>query len=197
MAGVWRWRHNPLRRVSDLLEAWTALAAALLITLGAAGVGWAVGRAAHGALLRAVHAQHQQRHLAWATAGRPVFPAPADPGSGHPASRDSYRQVEAEWEAWDGGRRGGQVTAPRPVRPGERFRVWTDDRGRITARPMSRTTAGAHAVVAGLGAAGAAAGLVEGGRRLVLWRLNRRRHRRWDQEWERAGQDWGRTGAGS
>jgi hypothetical protein len=42
-----------------------------------------------------------------------------------------------------------------------------------------------------------AAGLVECGRRLVLWRMVRRRYARLDRAWEQAGPDWGLTGAGS
>lgn len=52
-------------------------------------------------------------------------------------------------------------------------------------------------MLAGIGAALLAAGLVEGGRRLAVWRMVRRRYARWDQAWERAGPDWGKAGTGS
>ncbi|MCZ9341509.1 hypothetical protein NGM37_27480, partial [Streptomyces sp. TRM76130] len=58
-------------------------------------------------------------------------------------------------------------------------------------------TAATHAVLAGTGAALATAALAEGARRLVVWRMVRRRYARWDREWDRAGPDWGRTGTGS
>jgi hypothetical protein len=48
----------------------------------------------------------------------------------------------------------------------------------------------------GIGAAAAAAGLVEGGRRAFVWRLTRRRYARLDRAWADVGPDWGRTGAG-
>ncbi|CAM5432351.1 putative protein OS=Streptomyces antimycoticus OX=68175 GN=SANT12839_015160 PE=4 SV=1 [Streptomyces antimycoticus] len=52
-------------------------------------------------------------------------------------------------------------------------------------------------MLAGIGAAGATAVLVDGARRLVVWQLMRRRYAQWDLAWERAGQDWGRADADS
>ena len=80
---------------------------------------------------------------------------------------------------------------------GDQFRIWTDQQGRTVARPLDSATAATHAALAGFGAAMLAAGLLEGGRRLVVWRMVRRRYARWDQAWDKAGPDWGRTGAGS
>ncbi|MGG7575170.1 Rv1733c family protein [Streptomyces sirii] len=197
MRGVWRWRRNPLRRRTDRIEAWLALAAALLIVFGAPAAGWLIGRAAHGALLEAVRMQYQQRHLVWATVDRLVSRAPLDPDPETSSQRDAHLRVIARWTAVDGSAHTGQLAAPRPVESGERFRIWTDDRGRVMPRPMDVSTAGTHAVLAGLGSAAAVGGLIEGGRRLVVGQLMARRFRRWDAEWERAGQDWGRADAGS
>lgn len=52
-------------------------------------------------------------------------------------------------------------------------------------------------MLAGCGAGMLTALLVEGIRRLIVWRLDRRRDALWDQAWDRAGPDWGRTGTGS
>lgn len=197
MKGVWRWRHNPLRRRTDRFEAWTALVAALLIALGATSVGWLAGRAAHGALLATVRIQHQQRQLEWVTVDRLISRTPLDSDPETSSQRDAHRRVIARWTARDGSAHVGQLAAPRPVETGERFRIWTDDRGRVAPRPMDTGTAGTHAVLAGLGTAAGVGMMIEGARRLVVWQLMVRRFRRWDEEWERAGQDWGRAGAGS
>ncbi|MDR3083818.1 MAG: hypothetical protein LBV60_23365, partial [Streptomyces sp.] len=79
----------------------------------------------------------------------------------------------------------------------DHFTVWTDDHGRIVDRPLDGATATTHAVLAGVGAATVIVGLVEGCRRLIVWRMVRRRYARWDQAWDKAGPDWGRTGTGS
>ncbi|TJZ44212.1 hypothetical protein FCH28_31190 [Streptomyces piniterrae] len=197
MRGVWRWRRNPLRRGTDRVEAWVALAAAVLIVLGAPFVGWFTGQAAHGALLDTVRLQSAQRHLVWVTVDRLLSRAPLDPDPETSSQRDAHRRVIARWTAWDGSEHTGQIAAPRPVEPGERFRIWTDDRGRVQPRPMDASTAGTHAVLAGLGTAASTGALIEGGRRLIVWRLMVRRFHAWDAAWERAGQDWGRAGAGS
>ena len=44
--GLWRWRRNPLRRTTDLAEAWLAFAALLLVLVGAPVVGVVVGTVA-------------------------------------------------------------------------------------------------------------------------------------------------------
>ncbi len=92
---------------------------------------------------------------------------------------------------------GGRAGAPAGPRPGDTFRIWTDGHGDRVARPLDPGTATAHAVLAGAGAALLAAGLFEGGRRLVLRRMLLRRYACWGREWGRVGPDWGRTGAGS
>jgi hypothetical protein len=198
MTGVWRWRRNPLRRRTDLAESWVALLAAVLILLGAPAVGVMVGSLVQDTLVQSVREQHQQRHLVTASAVRTLRQPTVDPDPETSSSRDAGGpRVVATWKAPDGKTRTGTATAPRLLTPGDRFRIWTDDQGRLVASPMSVSRAGRHAALAGAGAAAVAAGLVELMHRTVLWRLLRRRYDKWDHAWERASQDWGRTGTGS
>jgi hypothetical protein len=173
-----------------------ALIAALVVAAGAPAVGIAAGFAAQDALARMVREQHQQRHPVTATVVRRLPHPPVDPDPETASDRDTHHRVVATWPVRSGTRTGPAI-APRDAAPGDRFRVWTDRAGRLVARPMDRSTADAHAALAGLGVGAAVAGTVEGARRLVVWRLVRRRYEQWDQEWWRAGQDWGRTGTGS
>ncbi|MDJ0460278.1 hypothetical protein [Streptomyces sp. H27-C3] len=197
-AGVWRWRHNPLRRTTDLVEAWAMLAAALLIALAAPAAGWMCGALANAALQESVRVQHQQRHLTTAVVVR-TAPGPGpvvDPEV--PSEHAARVRVVADWTAADGSRHTGAVTTTqRGVRPGDRFRMWTDERGLVVDRPMDTSTAGTHAAVAGVGAGAASVAIIEGGRRLVVRRLMQRRYARLDRDWARAGPDWGRTDAGN
>ena len=198
-AGVWRWRHNPLRRATDLLEAWVALVAAVLLVTAAPAFGWLSGSLTDESLRQSVRIQRQQRHPVTATVLRPAAepkPSAYDPESS--AAREKRRPILAKWTAVDGSRHTGTVsTVLRTMRPGDTFTVWTDRSGRLVTRPMDLATARAHAVLAGIGATLSFAGLVEGARRLVVWRLVRRRYERLDRAWAAAGPDWGRTGAGS
>ena len=198
-AGVWRWRRNPLRRATDLFEAWLALVAAVLLVTAAPAVGWLCGSLTDDSLRQSVRIQRQQRHPVTATVLRPAEePRPAAYDPEGVAAREKRRPVVAKWTAVDGSRHTGTVsTVLRTARAGDTFTIWTDRTGRIVSRPMDAATARVHAVLAGIAAALSAAGLVEGARRLVLWRLVRRRHARLDRAWAAAGPDWGRTGAGS
>ncbi|RFU85077.1 hypothetical protein DY218_19350 [Streptomyces triticagri] len=198
VVGLWRWRGNDLRRRTDLVEAWTALVAVALMVFGAPAVGWTVGSLTDDALQQSVQAQRETRHRVTATVLTKVAAPPVDPDPETSTARDSGSPVTARWTAPDGTRRSGPVTADiRRPEPGDRFRLWTDDRGRPANRPLDSATASSHAALAGFAAGAMSAGLAEGARRLVVWRLVRARYAAWDSEWAKAGPDWGRTGTGS
>ncbi|MFJ5773984.1 hypothetical protein [Streptomyces sp. NPDC093094] len=195
--GIRRWRHNPLRRGTDLAEGWVCLTALLLMLVAAPLTGALVGSAAEDSLQRAVRQQQRQRHQVTARVVHELRDgAPdADPET---AARNPHTRVLASWTAPDGTARQGPVLSPlRDPRPGDRFRTWTDRHGGLAVRPLDPATATTHAVLAGTGATLVAAVLVEAARRLIVRRMVRERYARWDRAWERAGPDWGRTGTGS
>ncbi|MFD4607506.1 hypothetical protein ACFWOT_05195 [Streptomyces sp. NPDC058440] len=196
IAGLWRWRNNPLRRGTDLAEAWVALVALLLVLVAAPVVGCLVGFLAQDAIQQSVREQGSSRHPVTATVVQRLNRLDPDPEI--TTGRDPRSRVLADWTAPDGTRRHGPVTTTlRSPRPGDHFTLWTDEHGRTVTRPLDSTTATTHAVLAGCGAGMLIALLVEGIRRLIVWRLDRRRYALWDQAWDRAGPDWGRTGTGS
>jgi hypothetical protein len=198
IGGLWRWRRNPLRRTTDLVEAWLALVALVLILVAAPLIGAVVGGSAQDALQRSVREQGKDRHEVAAVVVKKAAGSPLDPDPETSTARDRLSRVVADWTAPDGTPRHGTVMANlKDPGPGDHFTVWTDGRGRIVGRPLDAATAATHAVLAGFGAAILAAAVVEGARRLIVWRMVRRRYARWDQAWDRAGPDWGRTGAGS
>ncbi|MEU9049327.1 hypothetical protein AB0D37_02800 [Streptomyces sp. NPDC048384] len=198
ISGLWRWRHNPLCRATDLAEAWVALAALLLILVAAPVVGSLVGGLAQDTLQESVRDQRAARHLVTATVVRKLQGSPLDSDPEAATGRDRRTRVLADWTAPDGSVHQGQVMAGLDTpQPGDQFKIWTDQQGRTVARPLDSATAATHAVLAGVGAALLAIGLVEAGRRLVVWRMVRARYARWDQAWDKAGPDWGRTGTGS
>lgn len=198
ITGLWRWRRNPLRRATDLAEAWVALVALVLITVAAPVTGGLVGAVAQDSLQRSVREQQHTHHLVMATVERDLGDAPLESDPDTTAVREPRHRVVADWTAPDGTRQHGPalVTLKSP-HPGDHFSLWTDPHGRITTRPLDSPTATTHAVLAGFGAALLIAGLVEGVRRLAVWRMVRGRYARWDQAWDRAGPDWGKAGTGS
>jgi hypothetical protein len=197
VTGLWRWRHNPLRRATDLAEAWVALVALVLIAVAAPVTGCLVGAAAQDSLQRSAREQQHARRLVTATVVRDLGQAPleTDPDT---TTREARSRVIADWTAPDGTRQHGPaLTDLKSPHRGDHFALWTDPHGRITTRPLDSATATTHAVLAGFGAALVAAALVDSGRRLIVWRMVRRRYARWDQAWDRAGPDWGKAGTGS
>lgn len=198
MSGLWRWRRNPLRRATDLAEAWVALAALLLILVVAPVAGVVVGGLAQDSLQESVRDQRGTRHVVTATVARKLDRSPLDADPETSTGREMRTRVLADWTAPDGTAQHGPVLANlKDPHRGDHFTIWTDARGHIVARPLDSATATTHAVLAGFGAALLGIGLVESARRLIVWRMVRRRYARWDQAWERVGPDWGRTGTGS
>ncbi|MFF1556616.1 hypothetical protein [Streptomyces sp. NPDC058279] len=199
--GVWRWRRNPLRRRTDLFEAWLALAAAVCVLVLAPAIGWFAGTRVDDTLQQAVREQRQERYLVPAVVLRPAQSTLAD---GVTADRSAGPQtpqrtrILASWTAPDGTSHQGTVpAAEEPPRPGDRFRIWTDTSGRLVGQPLASSAAAFHSVMAGLAAALGVAALVETIRRLIVRRLMHRRYIRLDRAWAAVGPDWGRTGAGS
>ncbi|MFF9074702.1 hypothetical protein ACF1BP_16730 [Streptomyces sp. NPDC014735] len=198
-AGVWRWRRSPLCRATDRREAWVALAALLLMTLVAPALGGVCGVLTDESLQRSARAERAERR---ATTAVVLGPASASSrvvaGPEGVSDRTARTSVVVRWRAPDGTERRGTVAAP-PGRtaPGTGVRIWTDRAGRVVARPMDVPTARAHAVLAGLGAAMLAAGLIECVRRLIVRHMVRARHALIDRTWAEAGPDWGRTGTGT
>ena len=198
ISGLWRWRHNPLRRRTDLAEAWVALGALLLILVVAPVLGSLVGGIAQDSLQQSVRDQREARRLVTATVVRKLDRSPLEADPEAASGREVRSRVLADWTAPDGTVRHGTVMAElKTPHRGDHFTIWTDLHGRTAARPLDSATATTHAVLAGFGTALLTVGLVEAGRRLVVWRMVRRRYARWDQAWDRAGPDWGRTGTGS
>ena len=70
ITGLWRWRHNPLRRRTDVAEGWIALLALLLIVVAAPTAGSVVGGLAQESLQESVRQQRASRHQVWATVVR-------------------------------------------------------------------------------------------------------------------------------
>ncbi|MCX2185492.1 hypothetical protein KV205_34025 [Streptomyces sp. SKN60] len=201
--GLWRWRHNPLRRTTDLVEAWVAVMAAFLLFLAVPAAGWAAGVSANTSLQHSVRLQQRERVPTVAqvvrTADTPAEAESAADRNAEPGAEEPLRPaVVARWTAPDGSARTGTVTTSRDhAHAGAVFPLWTDRTGRAVTPPMHPDTARAHALIAGLTVALLSAFLVESARRLVVHRLMRRRYARLDRAWAQVGPDWGRTGTGS
>lgn len=175
-----------------------ALVAFLLLVLAAPALGWYCGARTDDTLQQSVRAQHAGRQLTTAVVVRQVSPRHYVSDPEVATDRMAQTPVVARWHAPDGTARSATVTTTsHDTAVGARVRIWTDRSGNPALRPMDAPTAHTHAALAGFGAALLAVVLIEGGRRLVVWRMVQRRYERLDRAWAKAGPDWGRTGTGS
>jgi hypothetical protein len=198
--GLWRWRHNPLRRTTDLVEAWVALVAAVLLVLGAPAAGWVCGSLLNSSLQHTVRVEQQDWHRATATTIADSRDGTSgtfyDPDAN--VLRGAETRVIAEWTAADGVKHVGTVTGPGAhLAQGDRFTLWSDQQGNQVSPPLTSSVAQFHADFTGVTAAAVAAGVVVCGWRITMWRLVRKRYKRLDRDWAHVGPDWGRTGTGS
>lgn len=193
--GMWRWRRNPLRRRSDLVEAWVGLVTVTMAAVGAPAAGFAAGQAVDATLRRAVTTERAERHQVAATvlADRPRTNL-ADPDDTSGEATNPTATVS--WRAPDGSRHRTTVSVVGHRSPGTILRVWTDRHGKLVPPPMDTTTATTNAVASGIGAAITTTAFLLAARRLLSWRILRRRLADWEREWSRISQDWGRAGAG-
>ncbi|WP_443068493.1 Rv1733c family protein [Streptomyces sp. NBC_01352] len=181
---LWRWRRNPLRRGSDVVEAWVVLAAWVLAVVG----GILVGLVAQGAVERDLGRQRVERRAVTAVlvedARDKVAPAAA--------AGDERVWAKARWAAPDGSRQTGLVKVrPKDAPAGARVAVWTDQRGMVVSKPVTPEEARLQAVLSGVLCAMVTAGAVTGGAFAVRAGLDRWRRGQWDAEWARVDTRWG------
>ncbi|BBB01717.1 hypothetical protein RVR_9257 [Actinacidiphila reveromycinica] len=180
----WRWRRNPLRRRTDVVETWLGV---LFVALLCASplLGWWADRSVGRVLRHEVATEHAERTLVTATLAR-----------SKPSGSETHPTEQLRWTGPDGASHTATVSSDLEVLQQGRIRIWTDRKGAPAAPPLDSATASTHAVLAGVAAGSAAAGLLVMGRQLLMWRLMLRRLESWAREWARVGQDWGRAGAG-
>ncbi|MEU0436272.1 hypothetical protein ABZ153_32545 [Streptomyces sp. NPDC006290] len=187
----WRWRRNPLRRRSDVVEAWWALAVGVLLFVGAplagAGAAWWTydGTREHAAAQRA--AQHHVRAVLVEDAPTAV---PTTPGG----SLRSFR-APVRWTGSDGTVRTGLARVPSGTRAGTRLDVWTDARGAIVRPPSSIEVIRQRALAIGVFTTAGAVFVVFVAHLCVRRALGRRRLVQWERDWARTEPEWTRRTA--
>ncbi|WP_328472313.1 Rv1733c family protein [Streptomyces sp. NBC_00448] len=180
----WRWRRNPLRRRTDVVETWLALLFAVLLCASPL-FGWWADRSVGRALRHEVATEHSERSLVTASLAR-----------SKPSGSETHPAEQLRWTGPDGTSHTASVSSDVEVVQQGRIRIWTDHKGRLVPPPLDSATAATHAVLAGVAAGSAVVGLLVISRQLLMWRLMLRRLDSWEREWARVGQDWGRAGAG-
>ncbi|MFE1289417.1 hypothetical protein [Streptomyces sp. NPDC058751] len=177
---LWRWRRNPLRRRSDVLEAWIMLAAGVFTVLGGVVAGLVTVGVVENGLAR-------ERAESRTVTAQLFEDAPEATG---PAGRVVWTRVR--WTGPDGTARSGQVRVAAGTAADTPVLVWTDPDGHLVDRPTTVTVARLRAWLIGIFAGGGAAAVPFVAGRRLRGRLERLRVDRWDEEWARIGPLWGR-----
>ncbi|AXK37144.1 hypothetical protein DVA86_07030 [Streptomyces armeniacus] len=184
---LWRWRRNPLRRPSDLLQAWLGLAltAAVLaaVPLTAVLTYGAVHRVLHDDATQEARAKH--RTTAEVLDDVPQHPEPDSQEAAH-----TRYPARVRFTAPDASTRTGSADVRPGLPAGSTVRVWTDDRGDLTGAPPSaeeirnRALGWSLAASAVVAVAGAAAYGIAG--RV----LDRHRMAAWEHDWSETATRW-------
>ncbi|MFE9450452.1 hypothetical protein [Streptomyces sp. NPDC006739] len=175
----WRWRRNPLRRRTDVVEAWTALAVAVLLSVAAPLAGAVAGLWAHDAAQAVAVTQRAERHRVRAVV---VGNRPERLPSVRGDRQHAYR-ADVRWTEPGRGTRTTLARVPAGMRPGEVVDVWFDARGRAVAPPPNDVAVWQHTVTVGLCAAGGTAAVVLLGHGIARRVALRHRMDEWEREW--------------
>ncbi|GAA3506143.1 hypothetical protein GCM10019016_132580 [Streptomyces prasinosporus] len=182
---------NPLRRRSDVIEAWTVSAVAVLVCVGAPLVGAVVARWAHDEARATAAEQRADRHRVRAE----VVGGPAGAPSSSRAGEQRVPRATVRWTEPGGGRRTALARVPAGTRRGDVVHVWFDSRGRDVPPPVDSATVWQHGIGMGVCAAGVSAAGVLLVHRAVRETMLRRRLAEWERAWARTEPEWTRRGA--
>jgi hypothetical protein len=179
---------NPLRRRSDMAEAWlppVAIAVFLALSPLLVGMAGAWAHAENAAAARAERSWHRVPAVL-------LEPVPGPMMSDNGAN---------SWLAWaparwiTGGRAHvGPVPAPSGTRAGATVPVWLDRAGHVQAPPLPEGQVRYRAVLAALVGLTALAAVFAGLVLIVRWLLDRRRLAGWETAWLAVGPQWSRRG---
>lgn len=182
---LWRRRRNPLRRRSDVVEAWIVLVTCLVALLG----GLLVGEAAGSATERGLLARRAAAHTVTA-----VLVENADGTSKvTTAGTDELVRAKVRWTAPDGSTRAGQTRVEPGSVAGTSVTVWIDRGGNLVRTPPTAVEARLQGTLTGVLVAIGTGALVVGCGWLARLRLDRRRLRDWEAEWARVAPSGGLT----
>ncbi|MFD5571330.1 Rv1733c family protein [Streptomyces cadmiisoli] len=184
---LWRWRRNPLRRRSDLAQAWIALCLFLAVLVITPAVTFLVGDVAFRDLKQTARHEAHTRHY---TSAVLVHDAPRHPEPGSDEAKKTLYPASVRYTD----PRGHTRTADTDVEPGlpadATVHVWVTDEGHLTEPPLTpeqvRSRAMGYALLAAMTVPliGAAAYGYAGRR------LERRNLADWDTDWARTAPRW-------
>ncbi|WP_112470205.1 Rv1733c family protein [Streptomyces triticisoli] len=183
----WRWRRNPLRRRSDIVEAWVLLASWVVALVG----GLLAGLAAADAIKESAERQRAERREVSA-----VLVEDAEDRLPERAPSGYRVWATVRWTAPEGSTHTDEARVPSGTPAGHTVTVWADRNGKIAAEPLTDEETRWHAISGGVLTVSGASGAVLAVAWVARQGLERHRMARWAAEWERMNtQKGGKTGS--
>ncbi|MCX4418719.1 Rv1733c family protein [Streptomyces mirabilis] len=187
-ARLWRWRRNPLRRHSDVVEAWIVLATWICALSGGTLAGAAAAQATDSSFAARQAQVHAVSAVLTDDAARTALG-----GSGYD---DGRVWAVVRWTTADGAVHTDRAKVLPGAPAGTGITVWTDHTGRVVSAPVTGAAATLQAALTGALVAPSAGAAVWTAGWVVRSRLVRRRMAAWDQEWKQVGPRWGNLSGG-
>ncbi|MFI9808687.1 hypothetical protein ACIHEJ_30755 [Streptomyces sp. NPDC052301] len=185
---LWRWRRNPLRRHSDVVEAWIVLTTWVFAVLGGVLAGLAAAQSADAAF----SARRAQVHAVAAVVTDDAARTQAT-GTGYD---DGRVWVTVRWTDADGSVHTDRAKVPPGEPTGSRVTVWANRADRVVSAPVTGSAASLQSALTGVLVAPSAGAAVWCVGWMVRGRLIRRRLAEWDAEWRQIGPRWGNFSGG-
>lgn len=183
----WRWRRNPLRRRTDLVQAWIAVGLFLAVLIATPAAVVLVGDSARRHFEQTARHQAETRHRTTAVL---VHDAPRHPEPGSAEAKNTRYPVAVRFTD----RHGHTHTARTDVEPaasaGSTVRVWARDDGKLTDAPLTKDEVRDHTVGYVVMAALAVPLLGAAAYACAHRRLERLNLARWDAAWARTAPRW-------
>jgi hypothetical protein len=184
---LWRWRHNPLRRRTDTIEAWAGLGLLIAVLAVAPLAALLVGDSARRHYEDTARHQHLTRYEVTATLTRD---APRHPEPGSDEEKKTRYPVEVRVITREGRTRTTRTDVPPGLPAGGTVRLWITADGEATDRPLtarqihSRTMGWALLAAIGVALSGAAVHALTG------LALRRRNLSAWGTAWAETAPRW-------
>lgn len=184
---LWRWRRNPLRRRTDLAQAWIGLGLFLAVLAGMPAAMILVGDTAHAHWSKAARHQMDTRYDTPAVL---VHDAPRHPEPGSDEAKKALYPATVRFTDPQGHTRTAETDVQPALAAGSTVRVWVTAGGELTDAPLTagqvRDRAMGCAVLAAMtvGILGAAVYAY------ADRRLERHNLARWDAAWARTAPRW-------
>jgi hypothetical protein len=184
---LWRWRRNPLRRRTDLAQAWIAVGLFLVVAAATPVAVFLTGDTAYR------HHKEIARHQATTRYDTPavlVHDAPRHPEPGSYEAKKTLYPATVRFTDPAGTPRTAETDVAPALTAGSTVRVWVNADGRITDPPLTMEQVRDRAMGCALLAALAVPLLGAAVHGYVNRRLERHRLARWDTAWAEIAPRW-------